>query len=735
MAGSRDEGGTVNLIDYFHILWRRKFSITGVVLFITIFSAIVVFQLTPIYTATTLVIIDDRKMNVVQLESVLSSAYNDIMKIESEVQVIKSRDLAKKIVKKTELLNVLEFNPELDDKKSAFSLIPKEWIRAIVGDKTETLSDEEKAANEYKKVVDNFLDNLSVKPKKKSRVIQISFTSEDPKLAAEVVNTVGDLYILEQLEAKFEATKRATIWLNERVSDLRKKVKGSESAVEAYKKKHGLIEAEGLTVNTQQVSELTTQLILARSQLAASTAKMRQLDKIISRKGSEGLESASDVLASRLIQELRVSEASLVSKISQLSQEYGDRHPVMISAKAEANEVRRKIKAEINRIVAGIKNEVEIARARVKSLDADLGALRKKVEKNNAAEVRLRALKREAKANRALFDTFLSRFKETSEQEDLNQADARIISRADVPTEPTFPKKIVLVGAAFVFSIFMGIALAFILELLDSGFRSADQIEGMTGIASLGLVPLLSGINANGKAPERIILNKPNSVYGESIRSIKISLLAENIDKTPKLILITSAVPNEGKSTFVASLGRQAAMSGQKVMIIDCDIRHPTLHKKLGEFSNKKGLVDHLMDDEPIKNIICKDKSGAHLMPAGRYLAHPESLFTSSKMKKLLGVFAEVYDLILIDSPPVLAVSDSLVLSSLVDKVIYIVQWEATKRELAFSGVKSLLAVNADLAGIVLSKVDVRKHAKYGYSDSGKYYYAKYNKYYTDNSA
>jgi len=734
MAGSRDDGGTVNLIDYFHILWRRKFSIVGVVLFITSFFTIIVFQLTPIYTATTMVIIDDRKMNVVQLESVLSSVYNDIMKIESEVQVILSRDFAKKVIKKTGLVDVLEFNPALDDRKSIFSFIPKEWARAIVGAETK-ISDEEKAEIEYKEVVDNFLDNLTVKPKKKTRVIQISFASEDPKLAAEVVNAVGGLYILEQLEAKFEATKRATSWLNERVSDLKKKVKDSEIAVEVYKRKHGLIEAEGLTANTQQVSELTTQLILARSQLAASTAKMRQLKKIISRKGSRGLESASDVLASRLIQELRVSEASLVAKISQLSQEYGERHPVMINAQAEANEVRRKIGTEIDRIVAGIRNEVDIENARVRSLDADLDILKKKVEKNSASEVRLRALEREAKANRALFDTFLSRFKETSEQEDLNQAEARIISKADVPSEPSYPKKIILIGAAFSLSIFIGIALAFILELLDSGFRSADQIESITGITSLGLVPLLDGNRANGKAPEKVILSKPNSIYGESIRSIKTSLLVGNIDKPPKLILITSAVPNEGKSTFVASLGRQTAMSGQKVIIIDCDIRHPVLHEKLGGFSNKKGLVDHLMDDEPIKNIICKDKSGADLLPAGRYIPHPESLFTSSKMKKLLGVFAEVYDMILIDSPPVLAVSDSLMLSSLVDKVIYVVQWETTKRELAFSGVKSLLEANADIAGIVLSQVDVRKHAKYGYSDSGKYYYAKYNKYYTDNTS
>ncbi|MFQ5561835.1 MAG: GumC family protein, partial [Nitrospinota bacterium] len=512
------------------------------------------------------------------------------------------------------------------------------------------------------------LKNLEIEPIRKTRGIQISYTSKYPRKAALIVNTIAEQYIVEQLDAKFEATRKATKWLSERISVLKKKVEESEKAVEMYKKESGLGSASGLP--SQQVAEFSRQLMEVRSQRREAEASLGQMNLMAD--SPEGVGSMGKVLSSPLIQGLRVREVDLLRKISEFKTEYGERHPKMINLRTEIKDLRKKIKKEIDKIAFGIKNEVQVIIESEKSLEKDLDALKLEASEISRAEIRLRALEREAEADRVLFETFLKRFKETSTQDSIQQPDARVISRADIPSKPSFPNKKKTIGIAFAVSIFCGLFLISVLEFMDSGFRSTEQIETLTGISALGYIP-----QVDRKSPEDFILQKPYSAYGESIRSLRTSLLLSNVDTPPKVILVTSGIPEEGKTTTALSLARLAAMSGQKTFALECDLRRPTFAKRLMEKDlmakiSKKGLVELLAQEVPFSDVVHSDKSGIDFICAGRSVASPTDLFSSKQMTELVSKLSREYDLIVFDTPPVLAVSDARILGALADKTIFV---------------------------------------------------------------
>lgn len=730
----------VDLRQLFRKLWRRKSLIFGTVMFMTVLAVIILYQITPLYTGETYVLIEPRESNVVDLEAVLSGLGSDTETIQSEIEVIRSRQLISKLVDKLRLERNPEFNatlrpkgvldeyvvPYLDPRQ----YIPEEWLSAVLGDmEEEIISEQDLRARERAEIVDAVQGELDISIKGRSRVIVISFRSEAPKIAALATNTLADLYIDDQLEAKFEATQRATSWLNERVSGLREKVQASERAVEAYRKKSGLLAGQSGTLTSQQVSELNTQLILAQTARAEAEARLKQVMDLIASTG--GGETAAEVLDSLLITRLREQEAEVERRAAELTEEYGDRHPKMINVRAEAQDIQKKIRMEVKKILKGLENEVGVARAGENSLRKSMEKLKGRLAKSNRAEVQLRSLEREANATRVLLETFLTRFKETRTQEDIDiqQADARIISFAEPPVEPSFPKKKLIVALAFVGSTFLGILLAFVVEQLDKGFRSGEQIEKATGVSVLGLVPLLSGVSKLVTSPEIYILNRPTSAFGESIRSLHTSLHVSNADNPPKKILITSAVPKEGKTAITLSLGRFLAKAGHKVIMVDADFRRPGLAKKIG-LKTEPGLVDLLSGDTSLEDVLQKDRaSGAYVMAAGKPSQSPPDLLASNRLKLIFDGLAKEFDCVLIDSPPVLAVSDSRILSQVADATVFVVRWADTNREIVAQGLKQILSSGGNLAGAVLSQVNAKKHSKYGYSDSG-YYYGRIKKYY-----
>ncbi len=718
-------------------LWRRKGLIIGCAFLITTLTTLVAFQLTPKYTASAKVMLDTRKNQVADIGSVLSGLSADTATVLSEIEILNSRSLMERLVKQLGLIDDPEFNGELRPQGILAGLvegtlhprnwIPEPWYAAIAGtDPGQELNEDEKAARTNSQVVDAVIEQFSIKPVRRSYVISLSFTSESPRMAALITNTLSDLYIVDQLEAKFEATRRATSWLNDRLGTLRTKVRDSEKAAENFRAKAGLSQGKYASVNAQQLSEINTQLILSRSRKAEAEARLRQVQTLLKSEG--GAESAVEVLSSPLISSLREQETEVLRKTSEMANRYGERHPKMINIRAEIGDLKKKIKLEVSRIAQGLANEVQIARASSQSLLGSLKMLQKTAAGQGRSQVRLRALEREAAANRLLYESFLSRFKETSQQDDIQQADARIISKAQPPVQPSFPRKGLIVTLAFAGSLFVGIAIVFLLERLDNGFRTGEQIEALTGIPTLGMIPAVTGIRAK-KQMDRYVLFKPTSSVSESIRGIRTSLMMSH--PPPKVIAVTSTVPSEGKTMLALNLARVAANACKKVVIIDCDFRRPRIHKSLG-ISNELSLI-HLMSNEKkfSEVAVLEMETGLMVVPSKPIPGNPLDLLDSVGMRKFINDMRMRFDVIFLDCPPVLAVSDIKIIGQYTDKLIYNVKWDDTPREAVLSGLKQIAEANIPLAGIVLTYVNVKKHARYGYGDSG-YYYGRYKEYYAD---
>jgi capsular exopolysaccharide synthesis family protein len=333
-------------------------------------------------------------------------------------------------------------------------------------------------------------------------------------------------------------------------------------------------------------------------------------------------------------------------------------------------------------------------------------------------------LQREADADRSLYEDFLNRFKQTSAQEDIQQADASIVSEAMIPVSPSYPKKLPLIGFAFLGSIMIGVFAAFGMERLDVGFRTGEQFEKISQVPVLGLEPAL----LSGEPPHDVVVQRPVSSYSESIRSIRTALRYSDVDNPPKVIAVTSSLPDEGKTVFALSLARSVAKSGGKALLIDCDLRRPSIAKQFN-VDPKQGLLAFFDDSTDKSKIINIDaKSGLHFITASSGTPNPQDLLGSKHMKALIDIMRERYDLIVLDTPPVLAVSDALVLSHIVDATIFLVRWAKTPRQVVLGALKSFRTLGGKLAGVVLSRVDMRQHATYGYGDPG-YYYGYYGRY------
>lgn len=756
----REMSGPIPLIEdealtlrrLFSVLRRRIALIAGVAFLVTSLAALFVYQITPLYRADVDLVVDGGRQKVVNAESVVQSVQADYWTNETEAAVIASREMARKAVERLNLVNNPMFNPDLRrPEKGLFGTVfgpAREFISATLvapireaafgADTSETqpvaapMTTEEKREALADRLAGAFLGGLNVTPRDRSRVLTVTYSSTDPAFAALAANTISELYILDQLAAKGDATSRASKWLSERVNEMRRRVIESEQRLEEFRRTAGIVEIGGATLFQQQLVGLNEELIQARNKRAEAEARYEQVQTML--KAGGDAQAVAAVLDSRLIQGLREQEAMLERKIADLSQQYLPTHPKLKQAQQELAAARAKIESEVSKISVNQDSELKIARTREANVTKEARRLEQLLEQQKEAEVTLRSLESEVRANKQLYETLLSRFKETSVARDdlLQQADARIISRAAVPGSPFYPKRGLMIAAAFVVSIVIGIAIALVAEYLDSGFHSLNEIEAMTGQATIGLVPSLGDLQKLGKRPHEVALDRPNSAYGEAIRTLRTALLLSRVDNPPKTVLVTSSIPGEGKTSIALSLAAMAARAAQKAIIIDCDLRHSTLHTYL-DHPNQLGLGDYLAGLATLEDVIEIDpRSGVHFITGGNRAPNPTDLLGSAEMKKLIRQLSQIYDLVVLDTPPLLAVSDALVLVRQVDRSLFVVRWEKTRRESAITGLRALMEAGGRLAGVLLSQVDMRKHAQYDFADSAYSYYGNYKNYYTE---
>jgi exopolysaccharide transport family protein len=749
-GGSSDLGpvGTseeLNLRELWRALTRRKFVLLATILVITVGAFGYVSQQTPLYTAEALIHVQNRDAQVVEIDGVVEEMIADPATIESEIQLLTSRAFLRRVAEELGLVDDPEFNPALRQDASEpsfletinpFNYIPEEWWASLGASQRSELDDVatkvDPAAVTLNNMVGTLAGRLEVAQVGRSYVISLSFLSEDAAKAAEIANKMAEEYLVTQVEAKYDAAQRATDWLSRRIEELRGQVLEAEAKIVEYRTQNNLVDtANSNNPITLQFFQLNTQMALAQAERAGAEARLSQARSLVNSQG--GVAAAALVLNSPLMTSLRDQETQLIRRLSEMSTIYGENHPQMVNTRAEIQSIRDKMQDEVQRIVQDLGNEVAVARAREQELTNNMARLQGDAARVDLAGVELSDLTREAETNRTLFQTFLTRFREIVEQQGLQEADAKILSAADTPTAPSHPKTALFTLIAFAASLVLGVLLVFVIERWDSdyGFRSADEIQAALGTRALALVPDLSRRETQGIPAEDYILQKPNSAFAEALQRIRTSLFLTDGEHPPKTILVTSSVPLEGKSTIAAALARQSARSGLKVILIDADLRRPRLHEVIG-LANQNGLSEVLTGRANPEAAIKRDeKSGLDFLPAGVGVVSPPDLFRSSTMKILLEEMAAYYDLVIIDTPPVTAVSDSFTLSGLVDKSVYVIRWEQTPRNVALAGIRQMVEAGADIAGIVLARVDLKKHARYGYADSG-YYQGYYRKYYVN---
>lgn len=737
--GNLQPGGEIDLFDFdllsfIRVLRKRIGVIVGVTLGLTFLVVVGVFQMTPLYTAETLILLDQQKTQVVDVEAVMSGLGGDSATVDSQVEILRSRSIARRVVEELNLVEDPDFNGALRAPSLLSWISPGAWVSYFIQSASDqSATEEQRREATINSVVDSLVGSTSISRRGLTYVISLKFTTLSPAKAVKIANALADTYVVDQLEAKFDATKKANEWLSSRLATLRTQVQDSERAAEIYRTENGLENSGGTTLNEQQLSELNAQLILAKTNLAEKQSKYTRARQILSNGGS--IESVADVLQSQTISTLRGKEAELARQQADLSSKYGPRHPSILNVDAQRRDIQNQIGREVQRIVGSIQNESSIAQSRVDSLQNSLNELKGTANMNNQAFVQMRELEREAEANKTVYESFLNRFKETSQQGGLQTPDARVISLATTPASPSYPRKGLVAVVAFVLSGLLGVGIALLIERLDNSLHTSQEVEETLGLAHLVSTPLVpdeKGPDGKKMLPQDYMLSKPLSAYSEAFRSLRSVLALSNVDSPPKLLLFTSSLPNEGKTTTSVSFSRAAAEAGLRVLLIDCDLRHPSVHKAFGTSSPKAGLVEVLAGKAALSEALVVDAATElHYLPIASGSANPPDVLTSGQMVRLLADMREKYDLVVLDSAPVLPVSDSRALSRLVDKTVFVVRWAETPKDAAQGGVRELRNYGADIAGVVLSAVDTTKQAKYGYGDGG-YYYRRYSRYYVN---
>jgi len=703
-----DERAISDEIDWRELLGslnRKKWGIAAATLALTALILGLLSQLSPRYTAEAVVGIDARRFQAVDIKDVVSNLPVDINVVNSEIEVVRSRALAEKVVAQLRLVEEPEFNEALAPQNPGilWRMHPRNLAPALWQEMLPTRDDPERTRT---LAVDKFLERLSVQPKGVSYIFAIRFVARDPAMAATIVNTLTDLYIAEQEEVKREGNRRANAWLEERVQQMLGQVQTLERRIDAYRQGAGLIQGRNSYVSEQQLAELNTQLVLAKSRRAEAEARYAQVRSLLN--GSGQFEATTEVLASPLIQSLREKEAEVLRNESQLSETYGPRHPKILNNQAELRDLRRLIAEEIRKIADGLANELAIARASEENLARTVGALEQRAGEIQQAEIGLNELQREADAARALYETFLTRLNETTAQTGFQRPDARIVTRANPPEKPTFPNMPLLGTAAFLGALILAVVGALVLEGRGRVFRSARHVERLLGLPTVALVPRLP----RRRQTADHVLADPRSAYAESIHGILASLRVMD-DSPQRSVLITSAVAGEGKSLLALSLARVAARSGRRVLLVDGDLRAPRIHGLLG-LSREGGLSELLAGDADAATLRTDAATGLHVLTAGADRGHPADLLARPATKAALDAMAARYDLVVFDSPPVLAAVDALLLCRIADRTFYLVQWERTPVDTAQAGLRLLNEADARTGGVILSKVDLRRYARYG---------------------
>ena len=691
-----------------------------------VFAGVMTFTLLSpkIYTATALVMVNPGREQVIAQEQMIENAAPSSAAVDSEIEVLRSLQLSQRLVAEANLIEDPEWNGDLRPPGLlAQALAPLRQLLATPAQVEAESAREDAIARAVNEAI-------SVRRRGLSYGIEVSMDSRDPQRAAELVNQYVQIYLQSQTEARFEASQRANSWLSERLDELRGQVQARERAAEAFRQENGLSVAAGGAENQEpQTAEVQTMLVQARADVAEKEARLRQVQQLMRSGGSA--ESIATALNSPTITELRGRESDIAQRVAELRQRYSAEHPTVLTAETELDNVRQRINDEIRRITANLQNEVDVARARLGTLQGSFGGVAGARDNNNEAVIRYRELLREASAARTVHENFLQRSHEVANQGELPTATSRLVSPGVAPAGPSKPNMMSALLMAVLLAGLAGAGLAFLIETLDASISSADEAERKVGAPAVASVPLLSprdfrGLPAHRHNPGDYLVEKPASAFAESLRVLRTSLMHARLDHKMRVLAVTSAVPNEGKTTMSLCLARIAAMSGQRVVLVDCDLRRHSLTTEVGGRPSA-GLLQVLSGDTDWRTTIVQDQaSGAHILPAPSSRFMPQDVFASQAMNRLMEDLRSTYDLVILDCSPVLAIAETRTVATHADLTLFVVRSDKTPAAAVKTAMREIRNAGATVAGLVLNYVDPRRPGRGGaYGDTLYYSYAK----------
>lgn len=700
-----------------HFIRKYALRVGLVALLAALLAGLVSFAVTPTYRAQATLLIESEEAKVVSIEEVygISSSNNEYLK--TQFEMLKSSALAEKVVKNLNLVETPYFQNILNRKSMLGSLIS--GFKGLFGMEEVTL-DDNVDRSQFEQVSNFVAKGLSVSPIRGTQLVKLSFESTDRRMAAAIVNAFARLYIQSNLEAKAGIAQRAIDMLSGRLEGLEERLENSEQALREYREKEGLIDLQGVTtLVSKQLNELTSQIVEVRRQKAELEALSEQVVNENGALSLEELESVSSILNDSLVQHFKEAEAVADAKLEELTQRYGPKHPAMLAAQADLNVATRKYTKQLRNVAEGISQEYSAAKRKERRLLKELESGKKELQDIRRKEFALTRLQREVNSNRQLYNTFFKRVKETTETVDLATANARVVDAAKVPLSPIKPRKGLIVAAVFLLSLIIGFAIALLIDVLDNTFKTTQDIESKLNAPLLGVLPKLPELVGEHENLSRAFHDNDHKQYSEAVRTIRTGLQLAGIDKSVQVTMVTSSVPGEGKSTLSMNLAHSLGLN-EKVLLIDADMRRPSVGKKLGFAVGTPGLANLIAGN--VSQAVCiQHIDSIDVMVAGAVPPNPLELLSTERFGNIIKDLRENYDRIIIDSPPTQAVSDALILSTHTDGLIYVVKAGATSVNLATSGVGDVLQAGAPLTGIVLNQIDLNQQPTDSYGYTGYY--------------
>ncbi|WP_456621608.1 Wzz/FepE/Etk N-terminal domain-containing protein [Bradyrhizobium sp. P5_C12] len=719
-------GGTTLSVDRVIDILRRQWpliaSIVGAALALVIIYLLVA---TPMFTANARILMDTRQTQVLDKDSGMSNALIDTGFVDSQVEILQSDDLLLSIVRRLKLIEDPEYN---GSNPGLLALAIGKTMSLFGSDGPPSKERIERAA------VETIQKNLKVERVLTTYVLSVSFRSANPDKAALVANAVADAYIVGALEAKYQSTKRAGEWLQQRSAELREQATASDRAVQTFKAQNNIVGTSRGLMSEQQLTDVNTQLIQARAATAEAKARLDRIEGVLDKDLVQP--TVTDALNNTVITRLRAQYLDLAAQYADWSTRYGKTHQAAINLANRMEELRKAMADEVRRIADAYRSEYEIAKSRETSLDDNLKTLVSQAGSTSQAQVKLRDLESAADTYRNLYNNFLEKLQNATQNQSFPISEARIIGTAVKPDKKSSPKTVLaLIGGLFG-GLCFGFGAAFGRELLSDVLRSPSDVEDQLGVKCLGVLPDIRATGqllktADGLAADTAIssyvVDHPFSRFAETLRNIKVSIDVARLSREVKVIGILSSLPKEGKTTVAANFGHLTALTGHRTLLIDGDLHTRSLTRELAPHA-KTGLVEALKDPRSFGYHIQRSKeSGLDFMPSflASRMVNSADVIASKSMADLLAVVREEYEYIIIDLAPVMPVTDAKAVSHLVDAMVYVIEWGRTSRNALQESMASSEGIQKKVLGAVLNRANpkmLKRIEAYKGSHYGSYY-------------